>query len=114
MRDVVGMNWRGQRGLGLVSGRRRLRVWLGLLGAGWLAVVTAAARADDAPQYNRDVRPILAENCFACHGPDSAARKAELRLDQRRGGDRTVGDHRRASRRRAAHGSASTRPTATR
>jgi hypothetical protein len=34
-------------------------------------------------QYNRDVRPILAENCFACHGPDSAARKAGLRLDQR-------------------------------
>ena len=32
--------------------------------------------------YNRDVRPILAENCFACHGPDSAARKAGLRLDK--------------------------------
>ena len=34
-------------------------------------------------EYNRDVRPILAENCFACHGPDSAARKANLRLDRR-------------------------------
>ncbi|MDG3007852.1 DUF1553 domain-containing protein [Paludisphaera mucosa] len=43
----------------------------------------AAAQADDGLVYNRDVRPILAENCFACHGPDSAARKADLRLDKR-------------------------------
>jgi cytochrome c553 len=41
------------------------------------------AKKDGKLQYNRDVRPILAENCFACHGPDSAARKAGLRLDQR-------------------------------
>ena len=32
--------------------------------------------------YNRDVRPILVENCFLCHGPDSASRKAGLRLDK--------------------------------
>ena len=44
---------------------------------------TASAAEGVALQYNRDVRPILAENCFPCHGPDSAARKGELRLDKR-------------------------------
>ncbi len=37
--------------------------------------------APAAIEYNRDVRPILSENCFPCHGADSAARKAKLRLD---------------------------------
>jgi hypothetical protein len=43
---------------------------------------TGSFAADEPIVYNRDIRPILADNCFACHGPDSAARKADLRLDQ--------------------------------
>jgi cytochrome c553 len=47
-----------------------------------LALQSAASKAEKLG-YNRDIRPLLAENCFRCHGPDSAARKAGLRLDQR-------------------------------
>src|SRR5436190_1203570 len=37
------------------------------------------------PDFNRDVRPILAAKCFKCHGPDDKARKADLRLNARDG-----------------------------
>ncbi len=42
---------------------------------------TMAADPADDLDFNRDVRPILANNCFHCHGPDAGERQAELRLD---------------------------------
>src|SRR5215831_18418284 len=45
--------------------------------------VTAAPGSKPSVDYNRDIRPIFSENCYACHGPDQNKRKAGLRLDRK-------------------------------
>ena len=46
-----------------------------------LGFLCARAAASEPLQFNRDIRPILSDRCFKCHGPDKASRKGGLRLD---------------------------------
>lgn len=65
---------------------RTVAALLVLPGTGPVSVLAEVRPANsDEVRYNRDVLPILADRCFACHGFDASHRKAGLRLDQRDG-----------------------------
>lgn len=50
-----------------------------------IVVSSRLEAADTVVSYNKDIRPLLSDRCFACHGPDDAKRQAELRLDEAEG-----------------------------
>ena len=62
-------------------------IYRALLLSAFFATIRCVAPAAIPPaiDYNRDIQPILAENCYHCHGPDAPARKGKLRLDRHEG-----------------------------
>jgi hypothetical protein len=65
----------------------RHRFVAGLVG---ILFVASSSRATDKVQFSRDVQPILADNCYHCHGPDPKNRKAKLRLDDEASAKKSV------------------------
>src|SRR5688572_9642450 len=70
-----------------IESMSRIRFWRNVATAAVAAplVLSSVTAAESTVRFNRDIRPLLTDNCFACHGPDNNARKAGLRLDLREG-----------------------------
>jgi hypothetical protein len=74
----------------LPRGSRAVAVFAPALALAWLLAASIDTRAQDRAtagtvSFNRDVRPILSNNCFTCHGPDEAQRETVFHFDTREG-----------------------------
>jgi len=71
-------------------------VWLFIVFVNIYGTATAQQPAEKLPKkidFNRHIRPILADKCFACHGPDKEERKADLRFDVEKNAKAKRGDY---------------------
>ena len=72
--------------------------WFGVIVSGLIFGTGAAAWAQSSGQpaveFDRDIRPLLTDRCYACHGPDEAARTIDLRFDTKVGAFADLGGYR--------------------